>query len=225
MLDRVHQALADLVTALADLPETDRIDALNHAREVLHRASPHAHMPIDHVRWVPIDRVEANDYNPNAVATNEMRLLHTSITHDGYTQPVVTVYDRDRDRYVIVDGFHRYTTARKHADVRASTLDRLPIVVLDKGLNDRMAATVRHNRARGKHSVAGMSHMVFQMLDNGWTDEAILHELGMTPEELVRLKHITGFAKLFENVEYQRAWATRRQLQLAREHATKETTP
>jgi len=173
--------------------------------------------PVSDVRWVPIEQVHANDYNPNSVAKNEMRLLYASIKHDGYTQPVVTVYDEERDRYVIVDGFHRYSVMKTNEDVYESTGGLLPIVVIDKSINDRMASTVRHNRARGKHSVAGMGNMVFHMLDNGWSDEQICAELGMEADELLRLKHVTGFSKLFENVEYRRAWESKRQLRIRKE--------
>lgn len=183
-------------------------------KDALHEISPTREQPVDNIRWVPIERVHANDYNPNSVAKNEMRLLYTSIKHDGYTQPVVTVYDPESDRYVIVDGFHRYTTMRLNADIREWTGGLLPIVVIDRPINDRMASTVRHNRARGKHSITGMASMVFSMLENGWSDEAICNELGLEPDELIRLKHVTGFSKLFENVEYRRSWETKNQIQL-----------
>ena len=170
--------------------------------------------PVAHMQAVPIDKVRANDYNPNRVAPNELRLLHRSISADGYTQPTVTIYDPDADEYVIVDGFHRWLTMKRHRDIQERTGGRLPCVVLEKPLEDRMASTIRHNRARGKHSVTGMSNVVFGMLDQGMTDAQICNELGMEPEELLRLKHITGFAKLFEDTEYARAWETRRQIQL-----------
>lgn len=170
--------------------------------------------PVNDVLWVPLEKVHANDYNPNSVARAEMQLLYHSIKHDGYTQPVVTVYDETGDRFVIVDGFHRFFVAKSYPDIREMIGGLLPVVVLDKGINDRMAATVRHNRARGKHSVEGMSSMVFSMLDNGWTDAAICNELGMEAEELLRLKHITGFSKLFEDVEYKKAWVTKRQIMI-----------
>jgi ParB-like chromosome segregation protein Spo0J len=170
--------------------------------------------PVDLIRWIPIEKVTANDYNPNSVAKNEMRLLYVSILHDGYTQPVVTIYDKDSDKYVIVDGFHRYTTMRLNQDIRDRCGGLLPVVVIDKPINDRMASTIRHNRARGKHSVNGMSNMVFQMLENGWSDEDICKEIGCEPDELIRLKHVTGFSKLFENVEYRRAWESKKQIQL-----------
>lgn len=171
-------------------------------------------MPVDNVIWVDYNKVQANDYNPNSVAKQEMTLLYTSISHDGYTQPVVTVYDKEKDKYVIIDGFHRYLTFKMNKDLQERTRGLLPIVVLNKDINDRMASTVRHNRARGKHSVAGMSSMVFDMLDNGWSDTDICEELGMESEELIRLKHITGFAKLFKDVDYKKSWQSRQQLEL-----------
>lgn len=155
--------------------------------------------PVNQVRWIPIDAVVANDYNPNTVARNEMALLYLSIQADGYTQPVVVIHDVERDRYVIVDGFHRYLVARTHPDVLASTEGCLPCVVLKKPINDRMASTIRHNRARGKHSIAGMGAMVFQLLDRGWDDARICAELGLEAEELARLKHVTGFSALFKD--------------------------
>ena len=176
--------------------------------------SPLKAMPIDHVQWIPIEKVQANDYNPNSVAKNEMRLLYVSIAHDGYTQPVVTIYDESIDKYVIVDGFHRYTTMRTNKDIYDATGGLLPCVVLNKEINDRMASTVRHNRARGKHSVAGMGQIVFNMLQNGVSDEDICNELGLEAEELVRLKHITGFSKLFKDSQFGKSWETTKQIEI-----------
>ena len=192
----------------------DKAKYLRELRQAIHKLSPTKDQPVDNIRWVPIEQVHANDYNPNSVAKNEMRLLYTSIKHDGYTQPVVTVYDPESDKYVIVDGFHRYTTMRLNPDIREWTGGLLPIVVIDKPINDRMASTVRHNRARGKHSITGMANMVFAMLENGMTDEAVCKELGLEADELIRLKHVTGFSKLFENVEYRKSWETKNQIQV-----------
>jgi ParB-like chromosome segregation protein Spo0J len=172
--------------------------------------------PVTHVQWVPISLVEANDYNPNSVAKTEMQLLATSIRHDGYTQPIVTVFDENRGVYVIVDGFHRYFCCKTFKDIYDSTGGHVPIVVIDKEINDRMASTIRHNRARGKHTVDGMSSMVFALLQNGWDDDEICNELGMSPEEVIRLKHVTGFSKLFADAEYRRAWKTDRQIRIER---------
>jgi ParB-like chromosome segregation protein Spo0J len=181
--------------------------------------------PINAVKWIPIEKVESNDYNPNSVASNEMRLLYVSIKHDGLTQPIVTFYDEARDKYVIVDGFHRYTTIKRNPDLLESTGGCVPLVVIKKDINDRMASTVRHNRARGKHSVTGMANVVFGMLDNGWNDEAICGELGMEADELVRLKHVTGFSKLFENAEYKRSWETKRMIQLRKDYESRDKVP
>lgn len=201
-------------TALGE-PESDgiaaRVETYNMAVANAAAALGFPH-PISAPMWVHIDRVQANDYNPNSVARNEMRLLHTSIAQDGYTQPTVTIYDEALDKYVIVDGFHRYTIMRTQPDIAETTGGYLPVVVIDKPLAERIASTVRHNRARGKHSVAGMSNLVFQMLREGVPDETICSQIGLEPEELLRLKHITGFAKLFSEHEYAKAWDSPRQL-------------
>jgi ParB-like chromosome segregation protein Spo0J len=212
----IKQLIQQQVESLTQTRE--KILFIEDLKAYLHELSPQNSQPVDLVRWIPIEKVHANDYNPNSVAKNEMRLLYVSISHDGYTQPVVTVYDDAKDEYVIVDGFHRYTTMRLNQDIADRNNGLLPVVVIDKSINDRMASTVRHNRARGKHSVSGMANMVFQMLENGWTDEAICAELGVEADELVRLKHVTGFSKLFENVEYRRSWETKRQIQLRNEY-------
>jgi ParB-like chromosome segregation protein Spo0J len=173
--------------------------------------------PVSSVRWVSLDEVQSNNYNPNSVAKNEMHLLYISILHDGFTQPIVTV--RERGKYVIVDGFHRYLVAKTYPDIQKRTGGRVPIVVIDKPVNDRMASTVRHNRARGRHGTVGMANMVFKMLEQGWKDEQICNQIGLEAEELLRLKHITGFSKLFENQEYSTAWETERQTRLRRDYS------
>ena len=190
----------------------DKIEFLEKVQDFLNDISPLKSQPINRVRWVDIDKVQANDYNPNSVAKTEMKLLYTSISHDGYTQPVVTVYDQKKKKYVIIDGFHRYFTCKSYKDILEKNQGKLPIVVIDKDINDRMASTIRHNRARGKHSISGMSNIVFEMLDNGWSDADILEELGMESEELIRLKHITGFSKLFADTDYKKSWELKKQL-------------
>jgi ParB-like chromosome segregation protein Spo0J len=188
------------------------IALIERARAELHARHPNKSQPVDFVRWIPIEQVEPNDYNPNSVAKIEMGLLYASIKHDGYTQPVVAIYDHERGKYIIVDGFHRYFVMKNNKDIYDQCSGLLPVVVIDKPINNRMASTIRHNRARGKHSIQGMANMVFKMLDNGWQDEDICNELGMEPEELLRLKHITGFSKLFSDKEYNKAWVTKRQI-------------
>jgi len=202
--------------AAAKTPDA-KLDMIQRLREYLHGLCDQKD-PIDIVRWIPIEKVQANDYNPNSVATNEMRLLYTSIAHDGYTQPVVTIYDAKLDKYIIVDGFHRYTTMRNFPDIFKARNGRLPCVVIDKDINDRMASTVRHNRARGKHSVAGMGKMVFDLLKNGKKDSEICHELGLEEDELLRLKHVTGFSKLFKDAKYSQSWQTENQIKIRKQH-------
>ncbi len=177
--------------------------------------------PVENVMLVPIEKVISNDYNPNSVATNEMNLLYRSILNDGYTQPVVTIYDPEQDNYVIVDGFHRYFVMKSHKDIFERNNGLLPIVVIDKGINDRMASTIRHNRARGKHSIDGTADMVFSMLENGWNDKDICLEIGLEEEELLRIKHITGFSKLFENIEYKKSWETINQIKIKEQYEQK----
>ena len=183
------------------------VERINEIKKILYECSPMKHNPVDLVQWIPIEKVKANNYNPNSVAKIEMNLLFTSIKHDGYTQPCVTFYDKEKDTYIIVDGFHRYCTMKNNHYLRELNHNLLPVVVIDKPINDRRASTVRHNRARGSHSVEGMSDLVYQMLRDGWTDERICNELGMESEELIRLKYVTGYAKLYENVQYNNSWA------------------
>lgn len=207
----------EILKLIENKSEDEQINCLEEIKKFCHSISPLKEQPVNFVRWVDIDKVSSNDYNPNSVAFKEMGLLYTSIKHDGYTQPIVTVYDEENDKYVIVDGFHRYFTCKSNKDILDRNKGKLPVVVIEKNINDRMASTIRHNRARGKHSIDGMSNMVFEMLENGWKDEDICNELGMESEEIIRLKHITGFSKLFDDIEYRNAWKTKRQLMIEKE--------
>lgn len=162
--------------------------------------------PVYNVIAVPIEKVTANDYNPNSVAPPEMELLETSIWEDGYTQPVVTVYDSERDVYVVVDGFHRFLTLKNSDRIRERENGLLPCVVLDKDISDRMASTIRHNRARGSHNIELMSTIVSELVEMGKGDRWICKHIGMSPDELLRMKQITGLASLFANKEFSEAW-------------------
>jgi ParB-like chromosome segregation protein Spo0J/mannose-6-phosphate isomerase-like protein (cupin superfamily) len=162
--------------------------------------------PVYDVLRVPISKVTANDYNPNSVAPPEMALLETSIWEDGYTQPVVVVYDRENDEYVVIDGFHRFCVLRDSERIREREKGMLPVVVLKKEMHDRMASTIRHNRARGTHNVELMSTIVAELVDMGKGDAWICKHIGMSPDELLRLKQITGVAALFQNQEFSKSW-------------------
>ena len=162
--------------------------------------------PVYNVLAVPIEKVRANDYNPNAVAPPEMELLETSIWEDGYTQPVVTYYDPSDDMYIVVDGFHRYLTLKNSKRIREREKGLLPVVVIDKELGDRMASTIRHNRARGSHNIELMSNIVAELVEMGKGDRWICQHIGMSADELLRLKQITGVAALFANREFSASW-------------------
>ena len=181
---------------------TDKISVINEIKELLFAMSPEKENPVDRVIWVPKDDVVANDYNPNSVASKELHLLYLSIKEDGYTQPIVTVRDEERGKYVIIDGFHRNLISKRYTDIAQRNHGMLPIVVLEKNIDERMAATVRHNRARGTHSVQGMSNILYKMMRDGKSEREICNALGMEPKEFVKLSYITGFAKLFKNYHY-----------------------
>ena len=196
-----------LADELATLEVGARVDALNKVRRLLHEVSPMREHPVDLVLWVLAEEVEANDYNPNVTAAPEMRLLEHSIAEDGYTQPVVTWIDGGRRE--TVDGFHRGEVGRKCAKVRETTLGYLPVTTANEGRtqrNDRIASTIRHNRARGKHQVDGMSAIIQELTRRNWSDAKIAKELGMDPDEVLRLKQITGLLELFADREFTEAW-------------------
>lgn len=157
--------------------------------------------PVYNVIAVPIDKIEANNYNPNSVAKREMELLYQSIKCDGYTMPVVCFYDSDRDKYIIVDGFHRYTIMLTRKDIFERENGLLPVSVIEKDISDRMASTIRHNRARGKHAVELQASLV-TMLKDGWSELKIMKELGMTLEEVQRLIGLRGIASEIEGIPY-----------------------
>ena len=161
--------------------------------------------PVYNVIGVPIEKIHANAYNPNHVAGPEMKLLYTSIKEDGYTQPVVC-YKEDDNNYEIVDGFHRYTIMKNHKDIYERENGLLPIVVINKPIGERMASTIRHNRARGSHDLDLMSNIVAELVEIGKTDSWIMKNIGMSADELLRLKQVTGLASLFETGKFSPAW-------------------
>jgi len=162
--------------------------------------------PVYNVIAVPVEKIQANAYNPNSVASPEMKLLYESILNDGYTMPIVCYYLPEIDKYEIVDGFHRYTIMNKHKDIFDREEGKLPVVVIDKDITNRMASTIRHNRARGSHSVDLMSNIVAELLEMGKSDSWIAKHLGMDADELLRLKQITGLASLFKDKEFSKSW-------------------
>ncbi len=163
--------------------------------------------PVYSIISVPIEKIVPNTYNPNAVAPPELELLYDSIKEDGYTMPIVCYYVKTKDVYVIVDGFHRYRVMLEHRDIYEREGGRLPVSVIDKPLDHRMASTIRHNRARGTHDVDLMSNIVKELHELGRSDAWISKHIGMDKDEILRLKQITGLAALFRDINFGRAWA------------------
>ena len=162
--------------------------------------------PVYNVIRVPVEKIRANEYNPNKVARPEMELLYQSIKEDGYTMPIVCYYHAEDDMYEIVDGFHRYTIILRHKDIFEREGGCLPVSVIDKPISERMASTIRHNRARGTHNIDLMSNIVAELVEMGKSDHWIAKHLGMDVDEILRLKQITGLAALFADKEFSRAW-------------------
>lgn len=194
---------------LSLIPNTeDKIRSINLIREVIHQHSPFKDEPVDFVRWLPFDSLQANSYNPNSVAPPEMELLKTSIQQDGYTQPVVS-WQVDERTYEVVDGFHRNRVGREVEEIGERIHGHLPVVVVNQDrteLSDRMASTIRHNRARGKHSVVSMSDIVVELKRRNWSDDKIAKNLGMDSEEVLRLCQISGLAEMFADADFSKSW-------------------
>lgn len=201
----IHDIIAEHLARFTDLDE--RVREINSLRATIHQLSPFRQHPVDMIEWVAGDTVTANDYNPNSVAPPEMELLRLSISADGYTQPIVTNME-DGSR-IVIDGFHRNRVGKECADVRETLHGYLPVVQIresTQGREDRMAATIRHNRARGKHSVVKMTDIVLELKRRNWSDAKISKQLGMDPDEVLRLSQIGGLAEAFADREFSMAW-------------------
>lgn len=199
--------LKDAIDAASKDDVASRLAFAQKAKALLRTISPFNAEPVDCVQWVPAETVTANDYNPNSVASPEMALLETSILEDGYTQPIVVF--AEGDRYVVVDGFHRHRVGKESAKVRERVRGYLPVVVIntDRGSReDRMASTIRHNRARGKHRIDAMSDIVVELKRKGWTDAKVAKELGMEADEVLRLTQVKGLAALYAERDFSEAW-------------------
>ena len=196
---------------LQSLAPDDKIDAINQFRQALHAESPFKDQPIDCVLWVKEEQITPNDYNPNNMAPQEKRLLTKSLEADGFTQPIVVVEKKDR-HYEIVDGFNRHQLSQSKATLKKRFHGYLPITQLEKcddSLPSRMAATVRHNRARGRHQISAMSDIVRELSQLGWSDEKMGQELGMDADEILRLKQINGLCEMFGNRQFSQAWTVK----------------
>jgi ParB-like chromosome segregation protein Spo0J len=204
ILGKVHNQIRALQYSSLD----NKVYLINEVKKMLHAVSPFNTEPVDCVLWVKNETVHANDYNPNSVAPPEMELLRHSISQDGYTQPIVSMIDGENSREVI-DGFHRNRVGKECEDIQSRVHGYLPVVTIretQEGMNDRVASTIRHNRARGKHKVESMSDIVADLKKRNWSDKKISKELGMEQDEVLRLAQISGLVELFENKEFSKAW-------------------
>lgn len=207
MNEALVRTCTHLFKRLDALSLDERVATINEIRLALREHSPFKSEPVDCVRWVKSSAVVANDYNPNSVAPTEMKLLEHSIQEDGYTQPIVSW--ANESNYEVIDGFHRHRVGKESELIQARVQGYLPLVVVNDSrlnLGDRMASTIRHNRARGKHKVEAMSEIVVELKRRFWSDEKIAKELGMEPDEVLRLTQITGLTDMFADAEFSEAW-------------------
>ncbi|HFZ8993768.1 TPA: IbrB-like domain-containing protein [Citrobacter freundii] len=205
MQQRLIQQVTDFLNSL---DEKEKIDAINELRLAIHRVSPFRDQPVDCVLWVNHEAITPNDYNPNHVAPPEKKLLQKSIEADGFTQPIV-VADTEAERYEIIDGFHRHDLATGKAELRAQLKGYLPVTCLQRNRHERIAATIRHNRARGRHQIHPMSEIVRELSLQGWSETKIGKELGMDKDEVLRLKQINGLQELFAGRRFSNAWTVK----------------
>ncbi len=206
----LEQLKTSIIEYLNGLNLDEKVNAINYLRSSIHEASPFKSEPVDCVLWVKNESVFANDYNPNSVAPPEMELLKLSIQADGYTQPIVSMIDEnDNNKREVIDGFHRNRVGKECKEIQEKVHGYLPVVTIRSAQSDkadRMASTVRHNRARGKHSVTSMSDIVIELKRRNWTNEKIAKHLGMDSDEVLRLYQITSLSSIFENKEFSMSW-------------------
>lgn len=204
--ERIVYEIKQLIAQMSQHDIHDRIEMINQCKRALHEVSPFKNEPVDCVLWVPAESVTSNDYNPNQVAPPEMQLLEVSILNDGYTQPIVTWMGEKRE---VIDGFHRNRVGKESSVIRERIHGYLPVVTANESQTDkgsRIASTIRHNRARGKHAVSAMSDIVIELKKRNWSEARIGKELGMDEDEILRLCQISGLAEAFENDDFSEAW-------------------
>lgn len=205
--EEIIRKTGHLIEQIDKLELDDAVLCLNSIRLKMHEISPFSSEPVDCVQWIKADSVEANDYNPNSVAPPEMELLRHSIAEDGYTQPIVAF--KNEKGFEVIDGFHRNRVGRECEEIQERVKGYLPLAVINEAREDRgdrIASTIRHNRARGKHKVDSMADIVVELKRRNWSDKKIGKELGMDPDEVLRLTQITGLAEMFADREFSEAW-------------------
>jgi ParB-like chromosome segregation protein Spo0J len=216
----ISGSVDSIISRIENCSTDEKIDILNLISSKLHKISPFKNEPVNCVQWVKNDTVIANDYNPNAVAPPEMELLRLSINNDGYTQPVVSVENGEGENRTVIDGFHRTRVSKECKDITERLFGYTPVVTIretQSGHNDRVASTIRHNRARGKHKVDSMSDIIVDLKKRNWSSKKIGKELGMDKDEVLRLSQISGITELFKDTEFTKAWEDEETVQLEHE--------
>jgi len=201
--------IISLIQELQKLNVDEKVQAMNEIKIAMHEISPFNSEPVDCVLWVKNETVHANDYNPNSVAPPEMELLRLSISSDGYTQPIVSMLEDDMQTREVIDGFHRNRVGKECEEIQKRVHGYLPVVTINEDrtkINDRVASTIRHNRARGKHKIDAMSDIVIDLKKRNWSDAKISKNLGMDQDEVLRLCQIGGLAELFSDKEFSKSW-------------------
>lgn len=204
-----QEILSEIEQNLSGLDLAGKVDFINDLRFGIHQISPFKNEPVDYIKWELSENVVANDYNPNKVAPPEMELLEVSIMNDGYTQPIVSWYNDEKSKTEVIDGFHRNRVGKESKVIKKRIFGYLPVVNIrteQSGKNDRIASTIRHNRARGKHQVDAMSEIVIELKNRNWSNSRISKQLGMDEEEVLRLCQISGIESLFSDSDFSKAW-------------------
>lgn len=208
-MKNILEQITTICIELDSMELKEKVELLNQIRQKLHDVSPFKSEPVDFVQWVISDDVVANDYNPNKVAPPEMELLEVSIMNDGYTQPIVTWGNPEKGKTEVIDGFHRNRVGKESKIINKRIKGYLPVVTIrseQSDKNDRIASTIRHNRARGKHQIDAMSEIVIELKNRNWTNQRISKQLGMDEEEVLRLCQISGLEHLFGDNDFSKAW-------------------
>lgn len=209
MKDLILQQFDLIIESLQTLDLDSKVEVMNEIKLKMHSISPFKTEPVDCVVWVKNNTVSANDYNPNSVAPPEMELLRLSIEADGYTQPIVSMLEADLQNRTVIDGYHRNRVGKECADIQSRVHGYLPVVTIRESqsdINNRVASTIRHNRARGKHQIGAMSDIVIDLKKRNWSDDKISKNLGMDADEVLRLCQIGGLAELFSDKEFSKSW-------------------
>lgn len=205
----IIESFKNIILRMQNFTNHEIIETWNEVKLLMHENSPLSTEPVDCVIWVKNETVYANDYNPNSVAPPEMELLRLSISNDGYTQPIVSMLDETGESREVIDGFHRNRVGKECEEIQSRVHGYLPVVTIresQEGKCDRIASTIRHNRARGKHQVESMSDIVVDLKKRNWSPKKISKELGMDPDEVLRLTQISGLTELFKNQDFSNAW-------------------